>query len=67
MTGALTAAQIDHIYEFRRESELIALGEESGLRVLASLSANPRRTLPGARFLPRSMALVMARRPNDLC
>lgn len=61
LTGALTAAQVDHIYEFRRESELVAMCERHGLRVLESLSVNPRRTLPGARFIPRSMGLVVQR------
>lgn len=59
LTAALTAAQDDHIFEFRRESEVVSLCEQAGLRVLESLSGNPRRTLPGARFLPRSLALVV--------
>lgn len=59
VTGALTAAQIDHIYEFRKESELVALAEASGLRVLETLSANPKRLFPAARFVPRSMALLV--------
>jgi SAM-dependent methyltransferase len=66
VTGALTAAQVDHIYEFRRESELVKLCEDHGLRVLETLSGNPRRTLPRARFLPRSMALLVQKRTNDL-
>jgi ubiquinone/menaquinone biosynthesis C-methylase UbiE len=33
VTGALTAAEIDHISEFRYESELVILAEEPGLRV----------------------------------
>jgi ubiquinone/menaquinone biosynthesis C-methylase UbiE len=64
LTGALTAAQVDHIYEFRSESELVRLSEDHGLRVLAALSAAPKRTLPKARFLPRSMALIVQRRTN---
>ena len=59
VTGALTAAQIDHIYEFRHESELVSLAEDCGLRVLETLSTNPARLLPGARFVPRSMALLV--------
>ncbi len=59
VTGALTAAQIDHIYEFRHESELVQMAERSGLRVLQTLSANPRRRLPNARFVPRSMSLLL--------
>ena len=59
VTGALTAAQVDHIYEFRNESELVLLCEEHGLRVLSTLSTGPKRVLPNARFLPRSMALIV--------
>ncbi len=59
VTGALTAAQIDHIYEFKRESELVKMAEDSGLRVLEALSTNPKRLVPRARFVPRSMALLV--------
>jgi ubiquinone/menaquinone biosynthesis C-methylase UbiE len=65
ITGALTAAEVSHIYEYRHESELVRQCEENGLRVLATLSAGPKRTLPNARFLPRSMALVLQKRMND--
>jgi hypothetical protein len=66
LTGALTAAQVDHIYEFRYESELVKMAEDAGLRVTDTFSGAPRRTLPNARFLPRSMLLVMRRRRNDI-
>jgi 2-polyprenyl-3-methyl-5-hydroxy-6-metoxy-1,4-benzoquinol methylase len=66
VTGALTAAQIDHIHEFRRESELVVLCEEHGLRVLETLSAAPRRTLPKARFVPRVMGLLVQKRVNEI-
>lgn len=59
VTGALTAAQIDHIYEFRQESELVRMAEDNDLRVLETLSTNPARLFPGARFVPRSMALLV--------
>ena len=59
VTGALTAAQIDHIYEFNHESELVSMAEDNGLRVLETLSTNPKRLLPQARFVPRSMALLV--------
>lgn len=62
ITGALTAAQVDHIYEFRFESELVKMCEDQGLRVLQTLSAGPARTLPKAKFLPRSMALIVQKR-----
>ena len=58
-SGALTAAQLDHIYEFKHESELMILAENAGLRVLESMSKGPKRTLKNARFLPRSMSLIL--------
>jgi 2-polyprenyl-3-methyl-5-hydroxy-6-metoxy-1,4-benzoquinol methylase len=64
LTGALTAAQVDHIFEFQRESELVLLAERHGLRVLDLRSAGPKRTLPNARFLPRSAALVLQKRTH---
>ena len=65
LTGALTAAQIDHIYEFTRESELILMAERNGLRVLETLSVSPRRVLPRAKQLPRSMGLIMQKRTHE--
>jgi ubiquinone/menaquinone biosynthesis C-methylase UbiE len=64
ITGALTAAQVDHIYEFRRESELVLLCEQHGMRVRELLSVSPRRILPNAEFLPRSIALAVTRRTH---
>ena len=66
LTGAITAAQVDHIYEFRYESELVRMAESAGLRVTETFSGAPRRTLPNARFLPRSMLLMGHRRNNDI-
>lgn len=62
LAGAITAAQVDHIYEFRRESELVVLCEQHGLRVVETMSVHPQRTLPRAKFLPRSMGLILERR-----
>ena len=62
VTGALTAAEIDHVFEFRRESETITMAEDAGFRVLAMLSTAPRDHPEGARFLPRSQALVLQKR-----
>jgi SAM-dependent methyltransferase len=66
LAGALTAAQVDHIFEFRRESELVALCEDNGLRVLETISVSPPRTLKGAHFLPRSMGLIVERRKGEI-
>lgn len=64
-TGALTAAQVDHIYEFRQESELVLLAERHGMRVLEMRSAGPPRTLPGANFLPRSAAMILQKKIHE--
>ncbi len=59
VTGALTAAQVDHIYEFRRESELVRMAEAQGLRAVETASFNPPRVLQDGRRIPRSMALIL--------
>jgi 2-polyprenyl-3-methyl-5-hydroxy-6-metoxy-1,4-benzoquinol methylase len=64
VTGALTAAQVDHIYEFRHESELVKMAEDHGLRVTATFSGGPKRTFRNAQFLPRSMALILQKRSH---
>jgi 2-polyprenyl-3-methyl-5-hydroxy-6-metoxy-1,4-benzoquinol methylase len=56
---ALTAAQTDHIYEFRRESEAIVMAEEAGFELIESRVARPRRLMPGARFVPRVQAMLL--------
>ncbi|MDD5198755.1 MAG: class I SAM-dependent methyltransferase [Terrimicrobiaceae bacterium] len=66
VTGALTAAEIDHITEFKRESEIIKLAEDAGFRVVSTYSASPGSYPSDFRFLPRSMALVLQKRRNDI-
>lgn len=65
VSAALTAAQTDHISEFRRESEVVNLAEQAGLRVVASYSSAPRRTPADAVFLPRTMALILQKRAGE--
>ena len=62
VTAALTAAETDHIKEFRRESELIAMAEDSGFRVMETLSAAPPNYTPNGKYLPRSMAMILSKR-----
>ena len=62
VTGALTAAETDHIFEFKRESELTNLAEACGFRVLATCSANLAPLTPDAKYLARSMAMVLQKR-----
>jgi 2-polyprenyl-3-methyl-5-hydroxy-6-metoxy-1,4-benzoquinol methylase len=58
---ALESAQRDHTYEFHNESEVIKLAEEVGLRVtrLVCDAGNP---VPGGRFLPRALGMILRRR-----
>jgi SAM-dependent methyltransferase len=65
VTGALTAAESDHIFEFTRESELVSLAEDHGFRVVATLSASPPSYPQSMHYLPRSMAMVIQRRITD--
>jgi len=65
VTAALTAAEVDHIREFRRESEIISMAERAGFRLVACLSSAPRRYPAGGRFLPRSIGLVLQRRRGE--
>jgi len=64
ITAALTAAEIDHIFEFKHESELVVLAEKSGFRVISMLSESPTSHPRRSIFLPRSMALVLQKRTN---
>ncbi len=66
ITGALTAAEIDHITEFKYESELVKMAEESGFRVVATYSAAPKSYPAESHYLPRSMALILQKKRNDL-
>ncbi len=66
VTGALTAAEIDHIFEFKRESELVRLAEDAGFRVIQTYSSSPYLSNTGVHYLPRSMALIMQKRENEI-
>ena len=52
---ALESAQRDHTFEFHRESEVIEMAEEVGLRV-TRLVSDAGTPAPGGRFLPRALA-----------
>jgi len=66
VTGALTAAEVDHIAEFRRESELVDMAEKAGFRVVSMISASPSVYPEQMNFVPRSMAMVLQKRANDI-
>ncbi len=65
VTTAITAAEVDHIYEFKTESEIVALVEDSGFRLVEMLSSSPKIRRGNPRYLPRSVALILQRKHNE--
>lgn len=59
---ALNAAEIDHIYEFKRESEPIFMAEQAGLTLLDAQLARPKTYSTKAA---RSFAMILERREGD--
>jgi len=66
VTAALSAAESDHITEFRREGEVIALAEAAGFRLIEAHSFAPEGVPPSARYLPRALALVLQKRRGEV-
>ncbi len=66
ITAALTAAEVDHIFEMRRESELVQMVEKAGFRLCSLYSATPLTPRPRAKFLARSVGMVLQKRANDI-
>jgi 2-polyprenyl-3-methyl-5-hydroxy-6-metoxy-1,4-benzoquinol methylase len=58
---ALESAQRDHTYEFHNESDAIRMAEEVGLRV-TRLVSDAGTPVPGGRFLPRALGMVLRHR-----
>jgi len=58
---ALESAQRDHTFEFHHESEPVKMAEEVGLRV-TRLICDAGVPVPGGRFLPRALGMVLRRR-----
>jgi SAM-dependent methyltransferase len=58
---ALESAQRDHTWEFHQESEPIRMAEAVGLRV-TRLVVDSGEPVPGGRFLPRALAMILRRR-----
>jgi SAM-dependent methyltransferase len=65
VTCAVTAAEIDHIYEFKSESEVVSMCERAGFRVRKMLSSEPSSIAITRRYLPRSLALVLQKKRNQ--
>jgi 2-polyprenyl-3-methyl-5-hydroxy-6-metoxy-1,4-benzoquinol methylase len=60
---AIESAQRDHVYEFHRESEPLAMAEDAGLRVHRLVSdAGAAAAASRSRFLPRATAMILQTR-----
>ena len=58
---ALESPQRDHVFEYNQESEPLRMAENAGLRV-SKLVSDSSPVPPGARFLPRSTAMILRAR-----
>jgi 2-polyprenyl-3-methyl-5-hydroxy-6-metoxy-1,4-benzoquinol methylase len=58
---ALESAQRDHTFEFHKESEPLKMAEQVGLRV-TKLVSDAGSPVPGGRFLPRALGMILRRR-----
>jgi 2-polyprenyl-3-methyl-5-hydroxy-6-metoxy-1,4-benzoquinol methylase len=58
---AIESAQRDHIYEYNQESQPLKMAEDVGLRA-TRLVSDASAPLPGTRFLPRAVAMILRRR-----
>jgi 2-polyprenyl-3-methyl-5-hydroxy-6-metoxy-1,4-benzoquinol methylase len=58
---AIESAQRDHIYEYNQESQPLKMAEDVGLRV-TRLVSDASTPLPGTRFLPRAVAMILRHR-----
>ena len=58
---AIESAQRDHIYEYNQESQPLKMAEDVGLRV-SRLVSDASAPLPGTRFLPRAVAMILRHR-----
>jgi 2-polyprenyl-3-methyl-5-hydroxy-6-metoxy-1,4-benzoquinol methylase len=58
---ALESPQRDHVYEYNNESQPLLMAEAAGLRVSRMVS-DAASVPPGARFLPRSTAMILRSR-----
>lgn len=66
VTTAITAAEVDHIYEFRSESEVVKMVEDCGFRVCEAISVCPTPMHKSLKLMPRSMALILRKRQTEL-
>ncbi|MEQ9009152.1 MAG: class I SAM-dependent methyltransferase [Ekhidna sp.] len=66
LATTLTNAMSYHLYEYRRESELLLQAEENSFRVISYLSTVSTGASTQYQFVPRHIGLFMQKRRNDI-
>jgi hypothetical protein len=66
VTCALTAAEIDHICEMKHEHEIARMVYDAGFRLIKLFSASPTPFPQDRYYLPRSVALILQKRHNEI-
>jgi SAM-dependent methyltransferase len=61
VTAAITAANFDHVYEFRSADEVLRMASQEHLRVVDQLLALPRTVRHGATRIPQVLGMILAR------
>jgi SAM-dependent methyltransferase len=61
VTGAITAANLDHVYEFKGPEEVIALLQGTPFTLVDSLLVAPQTLRPGTKRVPRVLAMILKR------
>jgi SAM-dependent methyltransferase len=61
VTGAITAANLDHVYEFKGPEDVIALLDGTPLKLVDQLLVAPKTLRPGTKLVPRVLAMVLKR------
>lgn len=59
VTAALTAAQDDHIYEFKQENEAIKMAKSAGFCVVKSKIFPAKNIIKDAKYVPKVQALIL--------
>ena len=65
ITGAITAAAPDHIYEFQGPEEVLAMARAAGWEVRDHLCAEGRAMTSAAKGPPRVVAMLLSRARPD--
>lgn len=59
ITAAITAAAVDHVYEFKGQDEVFALLKDTPLKLIDSLLVFPPTHRPGTDRVPRVLAMIV--------